>query len=523
MSIVPWDFQLTVNRQAWRDLRDVQSECLQAACGSGKTVMGSHLIEMRLEHAGERCLVIAHRREIVKQTAAKLREAGVSCGIIMADHAPESWERVQVASVDTLWARRESKGFPDAQFVVVDECHRALSMRHTAIINYYKEKGAKILGLTATPMRNDGQGLASMFQRMVKAPDIPWLIARGYLVQPQYRVGIVPSPKGWKVAGGEWNQRQVAEALAGKVLIGSVLENWFAYAKERRTMVFTVGVANSQYLCNEFTSAGVRAAHIDADTAKDVRDRVRADSESGEIQVICNAMVYTEGTDFPWLDCIVDYAPTKSLVKYLQAGWRGGRAYQGKSDFAYHDHSGNVRRHGRLELPRDWELTEGKEMLEKLAEQRKKTEKVQIRCEGCGFMFNAAACPKCGKPLTFSLKGKAREFLPAMLVEMTQWEYDEATKEPPKPKKGEASRADKQEYYSYYLGIARNHKPPLQDGFAAHRYRERFGVWPQGLAAVSGKATESVKKWLAHEAIRNKARAAKSNSPYGKPPVEARV
>jgi DNA repair protein RadD len=489
VSIELRDYQLTTNREVWKVLKSAQSVLLQAPTGAGKTVLAAHLIAMRLEHAHERTLVLAHRREIVRQTANKLADAGVEAGIIMADHKP-SMADVQVASIDTLWARRSYNGFPDANLLVLDECHRSMSKRYHELVDHYKKSGAKILGLTATPMRNDGQGLGKIFEKMVRTPDIPWLVEHGYLVPVSYRVGIVPDVKGVKLTAGDYNRSQLEAVMNAEILIGDIVENWMAHAKGLKTMLFASGVAHSMHLRDQFLAAGVKAVHIDGDTPTEVRDKVFEQINAGEIQVICNAMVYVEGTDIPCIECIVDGAPSKSLIKVLQAGGRGMRTFPGKKELLYLDHSGNIYRHGVLGLPRDWELTEGKKLVEKLAEQRKKTEKVQIRCGSCGLMHNRVACPRCGVP--FEPKGEARAFLPAVLVEMTQWEYEKAIEK--ERKKVKPAPIDKQQWYSSFLGIAAERNKSR--GFAAHLYRSKFLVWPRGLV---DKAITPTKEARAYE------------------------
>jgi superfamily II DNA or RNA helicase len=400
-------------------------------------------------------------------------DAGIETGIIMANHMPMSWAKVQVGSIDTLWARRNNLDFPDAQFVVVDEVHRIGGSVYTKVHEHYKAAGAKFLGLTATPMRNDGVGLGKYFDVMVRCPDIQELIQQGFLAPITYRVGIVPDVTGVKIIAGEYNKAQLEAVMDQGLLIGDIADNWMRFASDRKTMVFAAGVAHSIHLMNQFRQAGIRAVHIDGETEKPVRDQVFEQINSGEIQVICNAMVYTEGTDIPCIDCVVDAAPSKSLIKYLQAGGRGMRTFPGKKNLLYMDHAGNVYRHGRLELPRDWELTEGKEQVEHLAEQRKKTERIQFTCPNCGFMFNGLNCPHCGMPIV--LQGEAKDFLPAVLVEMTQFEYEKAVES----KRKKAAEPSKQEFYSGFLWIAqeRGHS----QGWAAHRFREKFDCWPNSL------------------------------------------
>ena len=490
-------YQLDTNRKLWKAFTEVDAALLQAPTGAGKTLMFSHLIAMRREHAKEKVLVLAHRREIVNQTLAKLMDAGIETGVIMAGEAPMPWCDVQVGSVDTLWSRKD---FPEAQFLVIDECHRAAGDRYKKVIEHYMSRGAKLLGATATPMRTDGRGLGNIFKRMVRTPDVPELQQLGFLVPVSYRVGLLPDMTTVKDAAGDYNQAQREEAVDQGRLIGDIVKNWLHHAQGRKTMIFASGVKHSVHIAEQFTLLGVPAAHVDGETPKEQRDQIYEGMTQGRIQVVTNAMVYVEGTDIPCIDCIVDAAPTKSLMKYLQAGGRGMRTWPGKENLLYMDHAGNVNRHGRLDSPRDWILTEGKEQVAHLAEQRKKTEKLPLVCERCGFMHNRTVCPMCG--FTFIPTGEAADFLPGMLVEMTIGEYESAVAKKRKAKEELPPKL----WYQGLLYIARERR--YSDGWAAHAYKEKFGGWPN-FSKDPVPPPDQVRKWEQSRRIaRAKAKAA---------------
>lgn len=491
------EYQLEANRELWRRFRAHQAVLLQAPTGSGKTAMAAHFIAMRREHKRERTLMLAHRREIVNQSAAKLEDVGLDVGIVMAGHSPKDWADVQVGSIDTVWGRKAT-GFPDAEFVVVDECHRAMGAMYSTLIAEYKRRGAKILGLTATPIRTDGQGLLGMFEWMVRTPDIPELVRMGFLVPFHYAVGIAPDLSHIKNAG-DYDQKKREDAFNQGYLIGDIVRNWIKYAAGMKTMVFAAGVKHSLHIVEEFEKVGIRAVHVDGTTPSDVRDAIYDELTDGDLKVVSNAQVYVEGTDIPCLECIVDAAATKSVTKYLQAAGRAMRPYPGKTTARYHDHSGNVFRHGYVETPRDWTLSEGKEALEHLEAERKKIEKMQIVCKRCGLPHHKPVCPFCG--FEFVPEGRMKGFLPADLVEMTQAQFEQEweKKNPRKSKTREYTMHEKQVWYSGLLWIANARGHSL--GWAAHAYREKFGVWPNKLKKEPTKSLLEVDAWVKRRAM----------------------
>lgn len=422
MSYSPRPYQLQVAADAGLQLdMGVDRLLVVAPTGTGKTVIGTNMIGERQQ---SRHLWLAHRRELVHQASRKLAECGISAGIIMAGVYPNLHHGVQVASIDTLraWVGKSTMQLPPADYVWADEAHRSMSPKFREVLNEYLKSGAKVIGLTATPIRADGHGLGRFYQQLVQTPGAAWMVANGYLVPMRYAVPFVPNLDGVKVKHGDYDKQQIAEIMDQKHLVGDVVENWLRLARDRKTFVFASGVAHSIHLCERFQEVGINAAHIDGHTETAKRDRILDAFNRGDIQVLTNDSVFVEGTDVPSANCIVAARPTRSLGRYLQMN-RGGRLAPGKVDCLWLDHCGAYYTFGRHDRDIEWTLGMGrKEQAKKMAEQRQ-GERIEFTCRECHRVFSGrVVCPDCGTKI--ERVGRFREYLDGELCELTNGEYD---------------------------------------------------------------------------------------------------
>ncbi|HEY1697945.1 MAG TPA: DEAD/DEAH box helicase family protein [Polyangiaceae bacterium] len=374
-----------------------------APTGAGKTVVFARVIADAVLR-GQRTLVIAHRRELVHQTCAKLLEAGLAedqIGILMAsDRRHRSSAPVQVASIDTL--RRRTK--PDADLVIRDEAHRALARTDLAVAALYPD--AVHLGFTATPFRADRRSLGEFYDDLLVVSTIRNLIAQGYLVEP--RVFTVPSDRlpdlsGVRVRGGDYAQDQLDEAVDQGQLVGNIIEHWAEHARGVRTVAFAVSVKHSEHIVERFRAEGVAAEHVDATTPATERDGAVARLLSGVTLLLSNVGVFCEGTDLPPVKCAVLARPTKSTGLYLQQAGRILRPWEGARAIIL-DHAGCAREHGLPQDDREFSLEPRPKRDASAASE------ISIRaCPGCYAVLpgHTRVCPECGTTLV-----ESREQLP---------------------------------------------------------------------------------------------------------------
>lgn len=464
---------------------------LVAPCGSGKTAIAADMIRSAREKSHQ-CLFLAPRRELIYQTAARLESVGIAHGVIMAGEEPSLMPGVQVASIPTLHARaiqRDAIDLPRAGLVLVDEAHIGVGGRAQQIIEHYQRE-AVVVGLTATPARSDGLGLGAIYDDLVCGPSVADLTGQGYLVASRYFAGAKPDTTGVKVQAGDYQQSALGERANETELVGDVVSNWFRLAGDRQTFVFAVNRAHSRHLCDRFREHGIAAEHIDGKTDLDDRKAIHGRLERGETQVVCNCQVYTYGVDYPPVSCIVLACPTKSIVKYHQMVGRGLRPSPatGKADCLVLDHAGIVldEKLGFIDDAVPWSLDGRTKVAErKAAAERSKPD--DMHCPECESLIRPAPrCPVCNHEMD-QLYGRVIKAHEAELAEIDKRER----KREQRRWSVEAKAAFHAELKAY--ARRKGYKP----GWAAHKYRERLGCWPNDSRVRDVSAREPSDETLA--------------------------
>jgi superfamily II DNA or RNA helicase len=476
-------YQTELMTHAGRSLRKHRRVLVQAPTGAGKTVVMSEMIH-RLIGADKRVLVLVPRRELAYQVQGTLERFGRYFGLIMAGE-----ERIMgdgyVASFDTLHARcirRDHMPLPQADVVIVDEAHLALAKTRQDILDCYPH--AKLIGFTATPARSDGRGLGQMFDDLVMGPSVRELVEKNALVPARYFAGARPDLDGVRVRGGDYVEADLANAVDQPRLVGDIVENWMRIAGSKKTVIFCVNRKHSRHIAAELQAIGVAAEHLDGDTPTAERAAILARVESGETQVLTNVYVASYGLDIPSLECAVMARPTKSTVLYFQTIGRVLRTHPGKTEALILDHAGCVQEHGFVDEPMPWSLA-GNAREAQQAEREANREPRDIECPACRSVFRAThICPECG----FQLAGGA-EAVP----------YHEADLEELDKQKRKLNRQWSMEEKGEFFGELKSygHRKGYKPGWAANKYRERFGVWPNSVKDYPMRTpTQDTKNWI---------------------------
>lgn len=348
--------------------RGVTRPLIVLPTGTGKTVMFAALIARR----GGSALVLAHRDELLTQAGAKLAAAdpalAMSMGRVQAArndvNAP-----VVLASVQTLASHKRLEQLPRTfDTVIVDEAHHAAAASYLRVLDHLSESPL-IVGVTATPMRADGEALSQAFTEVVYEKHISEMIRAGYLCDIRgVRVGIDCDLARVPTTNGDLDAGKLGKALAAANAPQHVVVAYQAHAQGRKAIVFTPTVELAHEQAAMFRYGGIDAEALDGETPKLERAAILKRFDKDETRVLVNVGVLTEGVDVPSVDCIILARPTKSQALYAQCVGRGLRTLPGKTDCLIIDVVGATERLDLQTLPDllGHELDDGESALEAL-------------------------------------------------------------------------------------------------------------------------------------------------------------
>ena len=389
--LTPYDYQLDGVTRLRQALRRVRSVLYQLPTGAGKTIVAG-CIASRLADRGKRALVLVHRRELVRQFAKTLTQAGLGeeYGIIAAGHVETRWSRFQIASVQSL-NRRETHWLKP-NLVIVDEAHHVKAKTWENVLGRFPS--TRVLGLTATPGRLDGKPLGDHFDALIQGPSLAELVERGDLAPMRVlRPEQVLSTAGVRTLAGDWNKKDLDERLTDQVIAAGAAA-YRRYGAGKRAIFFAVNRRHSKAVVESLRQDGFRAEHIDAETDPRRRDRVLAEFGEGLIQVVSNVDLISEGFDAPACEVIMMGRPTKSVTMYLQQAGRAMRPGEGRTALLL-DLAGNSWDLGLPDEERIWDLTGTRQGA---ARDKRPVQMRQRCCCECAEVYSSrlAACPSCG-------------------------------------------------------------------------------------------------------------------------------
>jgi len=486
--------------QAVKDLRDniakgVRKQVLCAPTGSGKTVMAAYLL--KAAHAkGSRAYFLCDRVALINQTSAVLDDYGIPHGVIQAKHwrnRPD--ELIQVASQQTL----ERRGWPvGVDLMVVDECH---TMRDQTTKQIAKTD-AVVLGLTATPFT---QGMGTVYQDVVSVTTTNRLIEQGRLAP--FTI-FAPAPidmDGAEIKNGEWTH-EAAEERAMRV-VGDVVENYLKFASGRKFIAFGATIAHCEQMQRELMNAGVRCELYTSHTSDTERETILDEyrKPNSKIRGLISVAALAKGFDVPDVSCLIIARPLRSsFAEHIQIVGRGLRADLANPDkkCVILDHAENCLRFGSRmadffenSITAFEELKKGKPKKLPLYDYYSSYDAgEQVRHLGAEYQAAHYIPPECvpgiyaGWDLLKQKEEQWRKCPKCDHVHTPRPDCPNCGHEYPRREtvheEGELTNveyvaAQRVDQARWWAGIRHYQlKKNLKDGWSAHKYRDRFGIWP---------------------------------------------
>lgn len=455
---------------------------LAAPCSFGKTITAAAMLKNAVEK-GKRGIFICDRIKLVQQSLQAFGGHGMDFGVMQGNHELTDHRKpIQIASVQTL-ARR--KHMADFDFAIVDECHTHYQYM-TKMMEAYS--AVPFIGLSATPF---SKGLGKYYDDLIVPITPRELLEQGYLCPVDYYGGHKASLEGVKsraipTGGSDYDIRELAEAVEKDTkLVGDIVRNWVKHAEGRQTIAFSPSIKHSKFMVQQFQAAGISAEHIDGYMGDEIRQDLYEAHDAGDFKILSCSRLLNTGYDAPGVSCLIDCFPTRSYIAYVQRAGRIMRTAEGKENAIYLDHSGNVSRFGMAEDIVPEELDNGtKRFAERDQTKEKKEPKVQ-QCPQCYREMVGIRC-KCGYeiPITKQIETDA-----SMLERLT------------KTANKIYSPQRKSEWYGELLYYAQTRG--YSEGWAKHKYRAKFGVWPNKIYPhLASGLSEEVSKWIRSQNIR---------------------
>lgn len=442
-----------------------RSPLLVAPTGAGKTVIFSYIAQ-NASTKRNKVLIMAHRLELCEQCGDKLMQNGVEFGYISPAYTPDYSKNIQVGTIQTINSRKSKIPFiPD--LIIIDEAHRSLASTYRTILQYYPS--ARVLGVTATPIRGDGGFLNTVYDDMIVGPTISELIALGFLVQPKTYGSSQPldlSGVSIDHKTGDYKKTELKKLVDKPLIIGDAVDHYRKICDKVPAVAFCVDIDSSMRVAQEFRNAGYICEHIDGNMDKIERSAILRRLAEGKTHVLTSVDLITEGFDAPMVQCAIMLRPTQSTGLYIQMAGRALRPFPGKK-FAYIlDHVNNTGhwrdgtffpKHGFIDQDRDWSLDGNKNKNGKITETS-----IAIRqCPSCyGIHKPAPMCPYCG--LAY-IAGKPRE-IEAQDGELKEFTAEMKAKSAKREQRQAQDLKDLQE-----LGESRGYAP----GWAKHVWMAR--------------------------------------------------
>ena len=371
-----FDYQKDMAMRIEKAFRLYRSVMAQMPTGTGKTVVLASVVESFLgEHPLKSVWIVAHRRELVSQIQETIervfsnrlaeKEDGSSDNLIEKplDSSLFTLRSSLIKAMSIQWlARHYDEIGEEPGMIVIDEAHHALAKTYKEMWDRFPK--AKFLGLTATPCRLNGKGFIDLFDVLVQSWSVPEFISKGRLATYDF-VSIKSNGVMQRLidslqkrgADGDYQNKEMDMLLNKRPSIERLYRSFEEYGKDRKGIVYAINISHAKKIVELYQEHGIKAVAIDSKTPAAERQADIETFKKGDIQVLVNVDIFSEGFDCPDVEFVQLARPTLSLAKYLQMVGRGLRVAKGKKCCVIIDNVGLYRVFGLPSQIWDWKAT----------------------------------------------------------------------------------------------------------------------------------------------------------------------
>lgn len=345
----------------WDKMNNVM---IQMPTGTGKTIVFTSVVRdiqrwCKKNNEDSRILIVAHRKELIYQASSKIKD--IPHGIIMSGVKQNMQHMVQVASIQTFMSCRNYEKMRQYRFdfIIIDEAHHSIASGYQKLWEMYPH--SKKLGVTATPWRMNHSGFRSLYSDIVLSKSIEWFVNEHYLSNYDY-ISIKRNSEIQKTVNsinrygidGDYLEADLSSVFDCDHIRAELYKSYKKFAEGKKGIIYAIDRKHASNIKNLYSSNGVSIQMIDGTTSADERQRIINEFKEGNVKVIVNVNIFSEGFDCPDIEFIQLARPTRSLTMYLQQVGRGLRISEGKEKSLILDNVGLYNRFGTPMANRHW-------------------------------------------------------------------------------------------------------------------------------------------------------------------------
>jgi superfamily II DNA or RNA helicase len=436
----------------------------QAPPGFGKTPTMASIIK-DIVSGGRNVLFLVHRKELLEQCSLTLEKLEVYNSILVNKHPKLNLSLpVQLSSWQTM--KSFIKGGEISVFnpdvILYDEAHRSVADVALNILNCFPQ--SFLFGFTGTPYRDDGKGLGDLYQTLIETCSTNTLISEGLIIKPFYHQ--CSNLKDVTSYIKQDDDEEINPEIADLIIRADVVRNFKKICPDSQGVIFCSNTDQAELTAEKFRKGGFSANMVECNSKN--RKQILTDFANKKFQILTNASLLSEGWDYPPLTTVVFLRNIQSRVFFRQAANRCMRIAPNKQTAHILDFFNCWERFEGLPWDDEYYSLDPTTNINKKEKSSKEKLNIPVSCRECNTVNEStdSNCICCGAPLNFKMERIVVEAVNDLVT--IDEDYIKASKE------------EKQKEFNKLCAICMN--KGFKWGWVNNKYKEKFGVWPKGLA-----------------------------------------